>query len=125
QQDCAARVGDAILGVVWVLFAWSVLSSLLRMGLWLGGVGEPLRSRVVVLAVVSVAALLLVWGLVEARRLPRIRRVDVSLPRLPVALHGLRVVQLSDLHYGPDERTRWSQRVVAAVNALDADIVCI
>lgn len=125
QQDCAARVGDAILGVVWVLFAWSVLSNLLRIGFWLGGVGEPLRSRVVVLAVVSVSALLLAWGLVEARRLPRIRRVNVSLPRLPAALHGLRVVQLSDLHYGPDERTRWSQRVVAAVNALDADIVCI
>lgn len=125
QQDCAARVGDAILGVVWVLFAWSVLSSLLRIGLWLGGVGEPLLSRVVALAVVSVSALLAVWGFIEARRLPRIRRVNVPMPRWPAALHGLRVVQLSDLHYGPVDRARWSQRVVAAVNALEADIVCI
>jgi len=34
------------------------------------------------------------------------------------------VVLLTDTHYGPIDRTRWSTRVVDAVNALDADIVC-
>jgi 3',5'-cyclic AMP phosphodiesterase CpdA len=33
-------------------------------------------------------------------------------------------VLLTDTHYGPIDRTRWSTRVVDAVNALDADIVC-
>jgi predicted MPP superfamily phosphohydrolase len=33
-------------------------------------------------------------------------------------------VLLTDTHYGPIDRARWSIRVVDAVNALDADIVC-
>src|SRR5437764_740858 len=37
---------------------------------------------------------------------------------------GTRVVLLTDTHYGPIDRARWSARVVAAVNALDPDIVC-
>lgn len=125
RRDWAARIGDAILGVVWVLFSWSVLSNVLRVGLLMGGIGGPLRSRVVALAVVIVSAVLMLWGYVEARRLPRIRRVNIPMRRLPTALHGLRVVQLSDMHYGPVDRTRWSERVVKAVNALEADIVCI
>jgi len=65
-----------------------------------------------------------VWGYVEAMRVPRIRRVDIVLPRLDAALDGLRVVLLTDTHYGPINRARWSARMVAAVNGLDADIVC-
>jgi len=33
-------------------------------------------------------------------------------------------VVLADTHYGPINRTRWSQRTAAAVNALEPDIVC-
>lgn len=125
HRDWAARMGGALLGVVWVLFAWAVLSNLLRIGLLLGGIDEPLRSRIVALAVITVSVVLMLWGYIEARRLPRIRRVNVPMPELPAALHGLRIVQLSDIHYGPVDRTRWSERVVAVVNTLDADIVCI
>lgn len=125
HQDWATRAGVTILGVAWVLFTWAVLANLLRIGLFLGGIEEPLRSRVVAMATVIVSVLLLLWGYIEAKRLPRIRQIDIPMPRLPAALHGLRVVQLSDIHYGPANRTRWSERVVAAVNTLDADIVCI
>src|SRR5687768_8118768 len=57
-------------------------------------------------------------------RVPRVRRIDVVVPRLGAGLDGLRVVLLTDTHYGPIDRARWSARVVAAVNTLDADIVC-
>jgi hypothetical protein len=39
-------------------------------------------------------------------------------------LDGTRVVILTDTHFGPINRARWSAKVAAAVNELNADIVC-
>ena len=39
-------------------------------------------------------------------------------------LDGLRVAVITDTHYGPIDRTRWSAAVVDRVNELDADVVC-
>ena len=122
--DRAAAAGDTILGVIWVLFAWAVLGNLAGVGLGLAGVADPLRSRIVAAAVAAVSVVLVLWGYAEAMRVPRIRRVDVTLPRLGTGLDGVRVVLLTDTHYGPIDRARWSARVVDAVNGLDADIVC-
>jgi len=124
HRDWAARTGDTVLGVIWVMFVWAVLGNVLRLGLVAGGVADPLRSRLVAVAIAAVSLVLLVWGYAEAMRVPRIRRVDVTIPRLGAALDGLRVVLLTDTHYGPINRARWSARVVTAVNELDADIVC-
>ena len=124
HRDWAARTGDTILGVVWVLFAWALIGTVLRLALFLAGVPEPAASRTAALTVAGTSTVLVLWGYVEAMRVPRIRRVDVRLPRLGAGLDGLRVVLLTDTHYGPIDRARWSARVVAAVNALDPDLVC-
>jgi uncharacterized protein len=124
HRDWAARTGDALLGVVWVLFTWALLGTVLRLALLIAGVGEPASSRIAALPVTVVSLVLLLWGYAEAMRVPRIRRVDVTVPRLGAGLDGVRVVLLTDTHYGPINRARWSARVVAAVNDLDADIVC-
>jgi hypothetical protein len=122
--DWAARAGDTILGVIWVLFAWSVLGNVLRLLLVAFGVADPLRSRVVAVAVGVVSLSLMLWGYAEAMRVPRVKRLDVIVPRLAAGLDGVRVVLLTDTHYGPIDRARWSARVTARVNNLDADIVC-
>lgn len=122
--DWAAAVGDALLGVAWVLFVWSVLGQVLHLMLAVAGVGDPARSRVVALAVVAVAGVLLVWGYTEAMRVPRVKNVDVTIDRLGRGLDGLRVVVITDTHYGPINRARWSAAVVERVNQLDADLVC-
>lgn len=126
QQDRAAIVGDTLLGCVWVLFTWSVLLGvLLRLALTVGGVGDGQdRARIVTWAVLGVAAVLLARGYSEARRVPRVRRLDVELPRLGAGLDGTRVVLITDTHYGPLDRARWSARVCETVNALEADLVC-
>jgi len=124
RLDRSSRIADTILGVVWVLFAWSVLSLLLRLALFLSGVGDPAGPRIVSVAVAVVAAGLLAWGHHEAMRLPRVLRLDVTLPRLGRGLDGTRVVVLADTHYGPIDRSGWSARVAEAVNELDADVVC-
>jgi predicted MPP superfamily phosphohydrolase len=113
-----------VLGVVWVLFAWSVLSLVLRLGLAVAGVADPTRSRVVAVGVLVVSAVLVVWGYVEAMRVPRVRRVDVAIAGLGAGLDGARVALITDTHYGPIDRAGWSARVVDVVNSLDPDIVC-
>ncbi|WP_329288629.1 metallophosphoesterase [Streptomyces pseudovenezuelae] len=126
QQDSAAVIGDTLLGASWVLFTWSVLIGvLLRLALTVVGVGDGQdRARIVTWAVLGVSAVLLAWGYAEARRVPRVRRLDVQLPRLGTGLDGLRVVLITDTHYGPLDRARWSARVCERVNALEADLVC-
>ncbi|WP_217168439.1 metallophosphoesterase [Streptomyces sp. AC512_CC834] len=126
QQDRAAIIGDTLLGTGWVLFTWSaLLGVLLRLALTVAGVGEGQdRARIVTWAVLGTAAVLLAWGYAEARRVPRVRRLDVQLPRLGAGLDGLRVVLVTDTHYGPLDRARWSARVCETVNTLEADLVC-
>lgn len=126
QQDGAAILGDTLLGSSWVLFTWSVLLGvLLRLALTLAGVGDSQdRARIVTWAVLGVAGVLLAWGYAEARRVPRVRRLDVQLPRLGAGLDGTRVALITDTHYGPLDRARWSERVCETVNTLDADLVC-
>ena len=122
--DWAAATGDALLGAMWVMFVWSVLAQLLRLALLVVGVEDPERSRVVAGVVVAVVVALLAWGYAEAMRVPRIRHVDVGISGLGSGLDGLRVAVITDTHYGPIDRTRWSAAVVDRVNELDADVVC-
>ncbi|MFD0070867.1 metallophosphoesterase [Streptomyces sp. NPDC127166] len=126
QQDRAAIVGDTLLGSIWILFTWSVLLGvLLRLALSVAGVGDGQeRARIVTCAVLGVTAVLIAWGYAEARRVPRVRRLDVRLPRLGAGLDGTRVALITDTHYGPLDRARWSARVCETVNTLEADLVC-
>ena len=124
HRDWAAVTGDVLLGAMWVLFVWSVLAQLLRLALLVFGVDDPIRSRVVAIAVVVVVVALLAWGYVEAMRVPRTRLVDVTIPRLGRGMDGLRVAVITDTHYGPIDRARWSAAVVDRLNELDADVVC-
>ncbi|MGY0231834.1 metallophosphoesterase [Longispora urticae] len=123
RLDAAARIGDTLIGVVWVLFTWSILSLVLRFALFLAGVDNPDRSRITAVGTAAVVLVLLLWGYREAMRVPRIRRVDVTLPRLGRGLDGTTVAILADTHYGPIDRARWSAGVTDAVNALSPDIV--
>ncbi|MGU3654623.1 metallophosphoesterase [Mycolicibacterium sp. A43C] len=124
HRDVPSAIGDVLLGVVWVVFVWSVLGNIARPLLIGLGVDEPLRSRLIAVAVIVVATVLLGWGHYEAMRIPRVRRVPVRIPRLGPGLDGLRVAIITDTHYGPINRSRWSSAVVERVNELDADIVC-
>jgi hypothetical protein len=53
--DWASRVADTTLGVVWVLFVWSVLGQVLGLILLAAGFGGPGRARTVSAVVILVA----------------------------------------------------------------------
>lgn len=124
RSDAMAALGDGLLGAAWVLFVWSVLGQVLGLVLLTVGVADPVRSRVVAAAALAVAVVLLAWGHYEAMRVPRIKKADITIARLGRGLDGLRVAVITDTHYGPIDRARWSTGVVDRVNTLGADVVC-
>jgi hypothetical protein len=77
------------------------------------------------LAVPALAALVTLAGFVNARRRARIRHVDVPIAGLPQALHGFSIAQISDLHVGATIKRDYVERVVAAVNELEADMIAV
>jgi uncharacterized protein len=123
HSDRASRVAHLVLGVAWVFFAWSVIAHVLRLVLAVAGVENPFRARFAAIALLVVGLALVGYGIREARRVPRVKRTEVVLPRLDAAFDGLTVAVLADTHYGAIDRTKWSVGTVAAVNALEPDVV--
>jgi predicted MPP superfamily phosphohydrolase len=64
-------------------------------------------------------------GMIEARGDHEIVTVEVKLAKLPKALDGFSIVQLSDLHTGMTIDRDFVQRVVDRANALNADLVAL
>ncbi|TWP50715.1 metallophosphoesterase [Lentzea tibetensis] len=123
HSDRAARIAHLMLGVAWIAFAWTLITDLLRLVLLVSGVDNPLRSRIVAVLLAVLIAGLTAHGYREALRVPRIKHVDITLPRMDPAFDGLRIAVLTDTHYGAMDRTRWSEKTIAAVNELGADVV--
>lgn len=76
-------------------------------------------------AVVLLATLVTAIGFFNARRTARVRTVEVPIDGLPAALIGFTIAQLSDIHVGPTIRRGYIQRIVDAVNRLEADAIAI
>lgn len=54
-----------------------------------------------------------------------IERQPIFLRRLPRALEGFRIVQLSDIHHSPFTGSAQVERAIEAANSLDADIIAL
>jgi len=95
---------------------------LLLAAAWLAGWQVAVPSAFAVPALAAGATAL---GLLNARRRPAVRRVDVPIAGLPPALAGFSIVQISDLHVGSTIRRNFVQGVVDAANALQPDVVAV
>ncbi len=84
-----------------------------------------LLSRSVAIAAGLAAAGTVGFGTVTALRPPVRRRVPIPIAKLPRRLDGLGIAVVSDIHLGPLLGRSHAQRVVDAVNSLDADIVAV
>ncbi len=60
-----------------------------------------------------------------ATRTPSVVEVDVPLARLPAALDGFRIVQITDLHVSATIRRNYVASVVELVNGLKPDLVAV
>jgi predicted MPP superfamily phosphohydrolase len=81
-------------------------------------------GRAAVLLGGGAVAITAVIGYFGSRRL-EVRRLVATLPALPGALEGLTVVQLSDLHIGPQTSRRHLARVARAVRDARPDLIAV
>ena len=110
-----------------------VASSAVQLREWLARAGEPpldpARRQFVARAVAGTTLAVVATAAGAAVRTAagpaEIEEVPVRLPRLPRALDGLTIVQITDLHVGPTIRQREVDRVVEQANALRPDVVAI
>lgn len=57
--------------------------------------------------------------------LPVLHRTQIAPRGLPSALKGLRIVQLSDLHFGPLTSVEWARATVDLAMSVKPDLVCV
>ena len=138
-------LGSAASGLVWLAMTWLGLLLFLSLalaaadfarGVWQvarafadAGPLDPERRQVAARLVAGVTALVAgslgLWSLRSGLGRVQISRVDVTLARLPEALSGTRIVQLSDVHVGPTIHRGFIETIVAQCNALTPDLVVI
>ena len=102
---------DVVGGLTWLLSrsaGWAVLT------------GRPLHLSLGILALV-----LSTFGTWQAIRVPDVKDLELTLPGLPQAFDGYRIVQLTDLHASRLLEQPWMAAVVAKTNALDPDLIVI
>ncbi|MCF8053576.1 MAG: metallophosphoesterase [Desulfobacterales bacterium] len=90
---------------------------------------DPVRRRFLAQGVnagIAAAAVTFTgYGIAEARRIPEIKKISISMAGLPDALDGFRIAQITDIHVSPTIKRPFVEGVVRQVNTLDADIVAL
>jgi predicted MPP superfamily phosphohydrolase len=141
-----SRLGDWARPLVWLSFIWTGVLVLLLLTLALTDAGRGLLTllsrlqgdagpldpeRRTLLARVSAACVVLLTGGLSAYAVRSglarvaVREVQVRLARLPRALDGTTIAQLSDVHVGPTIRRDFIEQIVATTNALEPDVIAI
>ena len=64
-------------------------------------------------------------GVINARRLAKVKEVEVPITGLPAALDGYTIVQISDIHVGPTIKRGYLNAIVNRVNGLSPDAIAI
>lgn len=78
------------------------------------------------LAITGLASSTLVSGVGFANSFdPKVVQVNIPLPTEHKGLHGLKIIQLSDIHIGPTLKKDFCSMLVEKVNALKPDIIAI
>lgn len=124
-------VGLISMGWFSTLLMLTLLRDAVLFGTWivtvLGGlaVDWPRWQQWSAAAVPLAATAISLIGFVNARRTAGVKRVRVPIVALPAGLEGFTIAQLSDIHVSPTIRRGYIQRIVDAVNQLEADMVAI
>lgn len=86
--------------------------------------GIEINSGILGAVFILLAVAYSVWGVWNASN-PVIKQINVSIPNLPAAWKGQKIVQLSDVHLGLTNRKDFMEKVVQKVNAENPAAVMI
>ncbi|MDK9708181.1 MAG: metallophosphoesterase [Desulforhopalus sp.] len=116
----------AMVILVFLLVLKDGLALLLWLSRWLGTSWHlPFTPAIRGIGLAVIALVLCLYGTWQSIRVPGVRTVEITLPKLPVSLDGFSIVQLSDIHIGPFLKGAWLREVVAKTNALSPDLVAV
>jgi predicted MPP superfamily phosphohydrolase len=116
------------MGVMFVLFLTLLPMELVRVGARLGGVDPERRvalARILAGAAGIIGVLESGVGLASVLRRVNVESVRVPLAKLPKALSGYKIVQLTDIHVGPTIGRAFIEQIVRTTNALEPDMIAI
>jgi uncharacterized protein len=82
-------------------------------------------ARTTAIAAGVVAAGTTGYGVAQALGGPQLKRRQIALSKLPRSMDGYRIALVSDIHLGPLAGRAHTQRIVDAINSMDADIVTV
>ncbi len=126
RRDGVAWAGLLALGFFSTLLVMTVLRdvALVFSRLLLGAAGYGALVGPSATGALILTAVITVLGFLVARR-PRVVHVEIPIARLPEALHGFSIAQISDVHVGPTIRRGFVERLVERVNRLEADLIAV
>ncbi|HWI79558.1 MAG TPA: metallophosphoesterase [Ramlibacter sp.] len=131
-SDTLAAIGLMFMGLFSSLLVLTVLRDVALLLMWIVGLAAPstipfsaAARGASAVAVPLLALAITLIGFWNARRTAGVVTVQVPLAGLPAALHGFRIVQISDIHVGPTIGRRYLEGIVEAVNRLKPDLVAI
>lgn len=85
---------------------------------------SPQKGRRQVAGIIGAVLIIIGWSFYEARQLS-VTSIEIPLRKLPKELDGLKVVQISDVHFGMINGQEKLTKIVKMVNNLSPDIVLI
>lgn len=65
------------------------------------------------------------YGYANATQIPDVKIVEIPVLDLPKALHGYRIVQLTDIHVSPTIKRPFIEAIVARANSLRPDMIAL
>ncbi len=124
--DRLSWVGLTAMGFFSFLFVITALRDLMLLSVYAFD-AERARAWITpsAVGVLIATALTTVIGMIVARRVPRIVKIDIPVENLPESLRGFSIAQISDVHVGPTIKRPFVERIVRRVNALGCDMIAV
>ena len=124
--DRLSWVGLTAMGFFSSLFVLTVLRDLLLLAVrFFSGPRADAWTTPSATVTLLTTFLVTAFGMVIARRRPRIVNVEIPVTDLPEALRGFSIAQISDVHVGSTIKRPFVEKVVRRVNALRADMIAV
>ncbi|MCC2972592.1 metallophosphoesterase [Massilia sp. IC2-476] len=124
-SELVSWLGLLSMGLFSSLLVTTLLRDLVLIVLRITGLLSPAIIHGSAMAVPLVALGVTLLGFVNARRLARVKQVDVPIAGLPASLNGYAIAQVSDIHVGPTIKRPYLNAIVNRVNKLGADAIAI